>query len=282
MDTNVDNHRGTSARDEKKCDDISNALMLVEEKQGKVGRPNGETTAMDTEANNTNAPRTAMDTETDETNADTEKDDGAPESGLDNLDRESTGNPGAEMETDLPKALGKLSGDYNQDGTEEETLQDKEAGTAIRSCKRRMSVENSGNMEPPSHLLRDRSNSDNENGAARHMQDVTGMTEHFSEEPEEQGHGTTMTMTNPGQNTKDVPEAITQEHAVKEQEVGESETLLEEKGEKNTAMGGVHENRDLENKEDRRIQPYGDERRRKSNDVRQGAQLLTPVEMEPE
>jgi Ulp1 family protease len=44
-------------------------------------------------------------------------------------------------------------------------------------------------------------------------------------------------------------------------------------------MGGVHENRDLENKEDRRIQPYGDERMRKSNDVRQGAQLLTPVEI---
>jgi hypothetical protein len=139
---------------------------------------------MDTEANNTNVPRTAMDTEADETNADTEKDDGAPESGLDNLDRESTGNPGAEMETDLPKVLGKLSGDYNQDGTEVETLQDKEAGTAIRSGKRRMSVENSGNMEPPSHLLRDRSNSDHESGAARHMQDVTGMTEHFSEEPE--------------------------------------------------------------------------------------------------
>ncbi len=86
-------------------------------------------------------------------------------------------------------------------------------------------------------------------------------------------------MKNPGQNTKDVPETITQEHAVKEQEGGESETLLEEKGEQNTAMGGAHENRDLENKEDRRIQPYGDERRRKSNDVRQGAQLLTPVEI---
>jgi hypothetical protein len=184
MDTNVDVPRGTSARDEKKCADISNALMLVEEKQWKVGRPNRETIAMDTEANNTNVLRIAMDTEADETNANTGKEDGAPESGLSNMDRESIGNPGAEMETALPKVLGKLSGDqypqtgtdpthgktmvdqpdaagdanmttdsapnwHNQGGTEVETLQDNEAGTAIRSCKRRMSVENSGDTEPP-------------------------------------------------------------------------------------------------------------------------------------
>jgi Ulp1 family protease len=111
------------------------------------------------------------------------------------------------------------------------------------------------------------------------MQDEAGMTEHLAEGPEERGHGTTMTMVNLGQNTKDVPEATTQEQAVKEREVDESETLLEEEGGKNTALGGVHENRDLETKEDRRIQPSSDERREKSNDVRQGAQLLTPVEI---
>jgi hypothetical protein len=111
------------------------------------------------------------------------------------------------------------------------------------------------------------------------MQDETGMTEHLTEEPEERGHGTTMTLVNPGPNTKDVPEATTQEQAVKEQEVGDSETLLEEEGGKNTAMGGARENRDPETKDDRRIKPSSDERRRKSNDVRQGAQLLTPVEI---
>ncbi len=51
--------------------DSPDALMLVEEKQGKVNRPNGETIATDTGANNTNALRTVMDTEADETNADT-------------------------------------------------------------------------------------------------------------------------------------------------------------------------------------------------------------------
>ena len=183
MDTDVDAPRGTSARDEKTCADISNALMLVEEEQWKVGRPNRETIAMDTEASNTNVPRIAMDTEADEINADTGKEDGAPESGLSNMDRENIGKPGAEMETALPKVLGKLSGDqypqtgpdpthgktmvdhpdaagdanmttdsatswHNQGGTEVETLQDNVAGTATRSCKRRMSVENSGGTEP--------------------------------------------------------------------------------------------------------------------------------------
>jgi Ulp1 family protease len=84
---------------------------------------------------------------------------------------------------------------------------------------------------------------------------------------------------NSGQHTKDAPEATTREQSVKEQEAGESESPLEAERGKNTATGGVHENRDPETKEDRHTKPSSDERRRKSNDVGQGTQPLAPVEI---
>ncbi len=166
-----------------------------------------------------------------------------------------------------------------QDGTEVGILQGNEAGTTTRSRKRQISVKDLGDTEASGQLQRDIRTGDHANGVAIHMQDETGGIEHLTEESEGRGHGTATTTENSGQNTKDAPEATTREQAVKEQEAGESETPLEAERGKNTATGGVHENRDPETKEDRHTKTSSDERRRKSNDVGQGAQPLAPVEI---
>ena len=328
MDTNADDSRGISERDEKKCADTSNSLMLTEEEQWKAGRPNRETIAMDMEADNTNVPRN----EDSDLQLDTGTEYGTPENGLRNMDRENTRKLGAEMETALPRGLDEPSGDQylqtgtdpiygkkmggqpdavgdasmttdsapswhnkklnpridlgdseegieQQDGTEAGMLQGNEAGTATRSRKRQTSVRDLGDTEASGQLKRDIRTGDHANGVDMHMQDETGRIEHLAEESEGRGQSTAMKTENSGQHTKDAPEATTREQSVKEQEAGESESPLEAERGKNTATGGVHENRDPETKEDRHTKPSSDERRRKSNDVGQGAQPLAPVEI---
>jgi hypothetical protein len=113
MNTNKDDSRGMSERDEKKCSDTRDGLTSAEEEQWKVGRPNRETIAMDTKADNTNVPRN----EDSDLQLDMGKEDGAPESGLSNMDRESTRKIGAEMGTAFPRGLDVPSGDrYLQTG----------------------------------------------------------------------------------------------------------------------------------------------------------------------
>ncbi len=55
MDKNADDSRSTSERDEKECPGTSNGLISSEEEQRKVGRPNRETIAMDTETSETSS-----------------------------------------------------------------------------------------------------------------------------------------------------------------------------------------------------------------------------------
>ena len=317
MNTNADDPRGMSERDEKKCSDTSEGLILAEE-QWKVGRTNKETIAMDTEADNTHVPRN----EDSDVQLDMGKEDGAPESGLSNMDRESTSKIGVEMGTTLPKGPDVPSGDRylqtgidlmqgekmggppeavgdtntttdkalkghdnklhprsdsgdsergieHHNGMEEGILQGNEADTATRSRKRHnhneTSVKNLGDMEASDQLTYGIRTSDYASGVALHVQDETVMIEHLGEESEGRGHGTAMTTENSWQNTKDSPETITREQAVKEQEAGESETPLEEEREKNTGDGHT--------------EPSSDEHRRKSNDVGQGAQPMAPVEI---
>jgi hypothetical protein len=242
---------------------------------------------MDTEADNTHVPRN----EDSDVQLDMGKEDGAPESGLSNMDRESTSKIGVEMETALPKGPDVPSGDRylqtgidlmqgekmggppeevgdtnmttdkalkwhdnklhprsdsgdsekdieHHNGMEEGILQGNEADTATRSRKRHnhneTSVKNVGDMEASDQLTYGIRTSDYASGVALHVQDETVMIEHLGEESEGRGHDTAMTTENSWQNTKDSPETITREQAVKEQEAGESETPMEVERGKNT------------------------------------------------
>ena len=113
MDANADDHRDMSERGEKKCSDTSEGLTSAEEEPRQVGRPNREPIAMDTEADNTNMPRN----EDSDLQLDMGREDEAPESGLSNIDRESTKTIGSEMGSALPKGLDVPSKDrYPQTG----------------------------------------------------------------------------------------------------------------------------------------------------------------------
>ncbi len=123
MDTNADDHRDMGERGEKKCCDDSDDPISAGEDQRKVGRSNRETIAMDMEADNTTVPRN----EDSDLQLDTGKEDGAPESGLSNMDRESTRKIGTEMGTALPRGLDAPRKDrYLQTGIE--PMQGKKTG----------------------------------------------------------------------------------------------------------------------------------------------------------
>jgi hypothetical protein len=98
-----------------------NSLISAEEEQWKVGRPNGKTTAMDKEADNTTVPRN----EDSDLQPDTGKEDRASASGLSNMDREGTSVIETEMGTAPPRGLDKRNGDqYLQPETD--SIQGKE------------------------------------------------------------------------------------------------------------------------------------------------------------
>ena len=215
MDTNADDHRDMSERGEKKCSDTIEGLISAEEEPWQVGRPNRESMAMDTEADNTNMPRR----KDSDLQLGMGKEDEAPVSGLSNMDRESTGTIGSEMESVLSTGLDVPSDDrYPQSGTD--SMKGKKTG------------------------------------------------------------GQQYAIVDANMTTGDSNEGVErQEQAVKEQEASEPETRLEADSEKNTATYGVHENRNPETEGDRQTKPSSAERRRKSNDVGQGAQPLAPVEI---
>jgi hypothetical protein len=91
-----------------------------------MGQPNGETMAIDTEADNTIVPRN----EDTDVQPDTGKEDRASESGLSNMDRESTSGIEAEMGIALPRGLDEPSGDqYLQ--AETDPIQEREMGDPL-------------------------------------------------------------------------------------------------------------------------------------------------------
>jgi hypothetical protein len=190
--------------------------------QGRNGKEMArETITINMEADNTNMPRD----EDSDLHFDMGNEDGAPESGLTTLDRESTNRVGLTIEVDPPKGLdipghrytanmttdnapsGRNSkrhpridsGDSEedtelQDWIEEGRLQGNEAGTRTRSCKRRTG--------------------DHARKLAMHMQGGTARIP--SEEPEGRGQNTAMPE-NSRQIAEDSSDATARDQAVNRQ-----------------------------------------------------------------
>ncbi len=123
MDKNTDDSRDMSEWGEKKCSDTRGGPILVEEEQWIVVRSNRATISMDTEADNANVPKN----EDSDLQLGLGEDEGAPERGLSNMDRDRTRENGSEMETALSRDLDIPSRDrYLQTGVD--PMQGKETG----------------------------------------------------------------------------------------------------------------------------------------------------------